>query len=372
MDAFYPLPGQFANATARPSGERYAYHLPGLPVLMVPFWIVGGWFGLWWPATIVFMCVVGALVSTNVFLLAYEVSGRLWIAVAVWAAMAFSNPVMSYSYMIFTELAVGLLLVYTLRRLAMGWGANGPWRLLLVGICVGYIPWLAWRCVLISVPVLAYGVVQWWRYVRMRRAVVPKGERASVRSAWHTGRLALLVGPVIISAALMASYYNFLFGKLLPDTSSDPINGAAFYWPWSGASQLASFAETASGLLFDREAGLLVFAPVYLLAAVGCIALFRSRRGSDRRLLAAIAFTVAIYWFVIMSYIGWNGIWSPPARYAATVVPLLAAPLAMSLLALSRSSVYKVLFGAMALVGFFFMAVMLADSRPHVAQPHSS
>ena len=44
--------------------------------MLVPAWIVGSWFSLWWPATIVFMCAIAALVSANVFLLAYETSGR--------------------------------------------------------------------------------------------------------------------------------------------------------------------------------------------------------------------------------------------------------------------------------------------------------
>src|SRR5215216_5674460 len=53
MSAPYPLPPHLAKATARPPGEWYAFHQPGLPVLLVPAWIVGSWFGLGWPATIV-------------------------------------------------------------------------------------------------------------------------------------------------------------------------------------------------------------------------------------------------------------------------------------------------------------------------------
>src|SRR5205085_2328102 len=84
--------------------------------------------------------------SLNVFLFAHELTGKLWIALAVWLPLAFSNPIMSYSYMIFTELPTGLLAIYAVRRLALGSRANGPYRLALIGFCIAFIPWLAWRC----------------------------------------------------------------------------------------------------------------------------------------------------------------------------------------------------------------------------------
>src|SRR5205823_99197 len=103
---------QPAQGSVRPKTEAYDFHLPGLPLLLVPAWVIGSWFQLWWPATIVFMCLIGALVALNVFLLAHEMTGKLWIAIAVWLPIAFTNPVMSYSYLIFTELPTGLLLIY--------------------------------------------------------------------------------------------------------------------------------------------------------------------------------------------------------------------------------------------------------------------
>jgi len=140
MEAPYPLPPHLAPTKARPPGEWHNFHLPGLSVMVIPSWIIGGWFRLWWPATVVFMCLLGALLMLNVFLLAHEVTGRQWIAWAVWLPLAFSNPIMSYSYLIFSELPTALLLVYALRRLAMGWRANGLCRRILIGLCIAWIP----------------------------------------------------------------------------------------------------------------------------------------------------------------------------------------------------------------------------------------
>src|SRR5439155_44678 len=81
-------------------------------------WAVGSWFALWWPATVVFLALLAALVGVNMFLLAYELTGKTWIAWAVWLPLAFSNPVLSYALLLFTELPTALLVLYAFRRLA--------------------------------------------------------------------------------------------------------------------------------------------------------------------------------------------------------------------------------------------------------------
>jgi hypothetical protein len=114
------------------------------------------------------------------------------------------------------------------------------------------------------------------------------------------------------------------------------------------------------GLLFDIQWGLLIYAPGYLLAAVGIIAMIRVGRPADRRLLAAMLVCAGPYLFLIMAYLGWNGIWCPPARYQATFVPLLAAPLGFALYA-CRSWLFKLLYALLALPGFAAMAVMMQN-----------
>ena len=93
------------------------------------------------------------------------------------AAIAFSNPLMTYSYLIFSELPTGLLLIYAFRRLALGWRSNGPMRLLLTGACIGYIPWLAWRCVPIAMGLGAYAAWQWRRARPKVRAITQARRR---------------------------------------------------------------------------------------------------------------------------------------------------------------------------------------------------
>jgi hypothetical protein len=371
MGAPYPLPPHPAYTPARPPTEQYNFHLPGMSLMLVPAWVIGGWFSLWWPATVVFMCLIGALVVLNAFMLAYEVTGKIWIAVVVWLPIAFSNPIMTYSYLIFTELTTGLLLIYAVRRLAMGWGANGPWRLSLIGLCIGYIPWVAWRCLFITIPLALYAAIQWWRWWRHSRSSQAKsGQDKPVETKRRVSPIKMLLSaayvfvPVAISAVGLAWYNIFLFGSLVPTTrTSEMGDQPLFFWPWTGIEGLTQFAGAGYGFLFDRMYGLLIYAPIYLLSAVGMIAMFRSGRKSDRRLLLAFGLVLLPYLGLMMSFFYWNGLWCPPARFMTTFAPLMAAPLAMSLFALSRSWTYKMLYGLLAIPGWISMAIMMKDAR---------
>ncbi len=353
MSAPNPIPRQLAPARTRPPTEEYSAHLAGLPLLLLPAWVVGSWFALWWPATIVMMCLIGALVAVNIFLLAVELTGRTWIAAVVWIALAFSSPLMTYSYLIFTELPTGLLLIYAFRRLALGWEANGWGRRVLIGLCIGYMPWIAWRAAPIALILLAYAAVQWWRVYRLR-ATPGRALPALVRSAVP------LLGPVVLSAALLAAYNLFLYGRVVADTSVITEGHEVLYWPWGTPDDRVRFTSDAFGLLFDIQWGFLTYAPVYLLAAVGLIALWRRGGGPGRRVLLWLALLGLPYMAVVAAFYAWNGQWCPPARYLTTFAPLLAGPLAVSLYA-CRNWLYTLLYAVLAVPGFLSMAIMLND-----------
>lgn len=356
LSAPYPLDPQLAVTPGRPASEEYSFHPPGLGVALAPAWWIGSWLDLWWPATIMFMCLVGALVALNVFLLAYALTGRAWIAWTVWAALAFASPLLSYSLLIFSELPVGLLLIYAFRRLAHGWVSNNALRLVLIGLCIAYIPWLSWRCALISCGLLAYAAAQWWWTLSPRQRKAPWQAAATSNLAW-------LLAPIVLSMAVVVVYSLLLFGGPLPNGLLRGTGPPVFHWPWAGWGEMALFFTGAYGLLFDRQWGLLPFTPVYLLAAVGFITLTRTGRAGDRRLLLWILITTLPYAFVIAAFDAWHGLWCPPARYLCSLVPLLAAPLAMSLRVLDRSIIYRGIFAVLTLVGFTFMGIMLYDPR---------
>ncbi len=353
QSAPYPLPPHLIVSPARPPSEWYSYHAPGLGILIVPAWIIGSWFHLWWPATVVFMCLLGSLVAVNIFVLAFQATGDDRVAWMVWAAMSFSAPLMCYSILIFTELPTSLLILYAFRRFSVGWGVNRPWQLALAGISVACIPWLSWRCGIVALALGVYGAVQWWRFHRFSKTSVA---RRAVSAAF-------LAVPLLLSALAIGAYGRFLTGNWLPDIRyrAGGETGNLFHWPWNGARDLTLTVSGAMALLFDQQWGLLVHAPVYLLVFVGLLAMLRSGGNAERRQLAWLAFLSVPYLVMISAFKHWGGLWCPPGRYLTPLVPLFALPLARSLQVLIDIRVYRVVFVLLTLLGCSYMLLVAGD-----------
>jgi hypothetical protein len=166
------------------------------------------------------------------------------------------------------------------------------------------------------------------------------------------GRLALPLALALASVGLQALYMFSITGSILPDA----------LWVLNGYPRGAELfnAQTLRGLyylLFGRSEGLLVYAPHYLLAFVGLVALRRSHRfGFWLSLLLLVP-----YLLIAASHDqGGAGGWSPPARYFVPVIPVLALGLASFLtVGSSRLRVGAVL--ALSVASFWVGKGMLAE-----------
>lgn len=152
----------------------YPKHNVDLPVLLIPGWLLGKAFEpslLWltadggggWPGTVLQMNVVGALLATQIFLLAWDVTRSRMAALAVWVALSFSVPLSLVTLMIFTEVPGALALIYAFRHLMRLTLPHAGWRLVLVACAIGILPWLNPRFLLLAgcLGLLATGAL--WR-----------------------------------------------------------------------------------------------------------------------------------------------------------------------------------------------------------------
>jgi hypothetical protein len=332
----------------RPATEWYSKHGLGLSLLIAPGWWAGQQLTPWlaplttdggggWPGAVLVMNLLGALLAANVFLLAWQGSGKAGIAALVWAALAFSNPQMSYSLLIFPEMPAALLTLYAFRRLSLGESANGFWRWGLIGVCLGFLPWLHARFLPITLCLTLWGLYQLVRDAKRER--LPRS------------RLVALLSPLAISGLLLAAYYYRLYGTILPNTQDH----AGFFKIWLEHDRLALLLAPL-GMLFDRQWGLLIYAPLFLLTLVGLAAMHY--RPALRPLIWMLLLASAPYLEEVAFYRVWWGEWCPPARYLAVVTPLAALPLA-AFLATARSRLLRGLWGAFALLGLLIMATMI-------------
>jgi hypothetical protein len=247
-------------------------------------------------AAIVFWQLLGALLLYQTVLAASDLAGRAAAVLAAFA-MALAVPVLFYTFQIYPELPAALLLLFAFRKLVLD-PMPSSFGVLSASLALAALPWLHQKYSVVSAVLALYAVSRFVR--RQGRGWVVEGKS-----------LSLLALPLVLSAYSIFLYNHALTGSLSP-TATFEAAGRSSFEPWS-------FPRGFLGLLFDRENGLLVFAPFYLLALAGTPD-FTERH---RHFLTPLALVVFSYLFVIGSFPYWPGAVSTMGRYILSVLPLL-------------------------------------------------
>ena len=278
----------------------YSIHSPGLPALLVPAFAVAGYWG-----TVVMMCLFAALAAAAVFDLAEMLAGPA-VAWTTWAAVCLTVPFVPYSWLIFPEMPGGLVVAWTALWLyaplpvrARSW----IWR----GLALAILPWLHTKFVILLAAMVVALFLRVWR-----------NPRAAVA----------LVTPVVVSLGLWLYSFYRLYGAFDPQV------------PYGDFPKLyvlvANIPRGVLGLLFDQKFGLLVYAPIYVIAITGCWMILRR---SDLRWfgLALLSTVVAFVASSARMYMWWGGS-SAPARFLVPILPLLAPMIAVALYQIGTSA----------------------------------
>jgi hypothetical protein len=280
-----------------PHGEKYSRHNDLLPMALVPAYRLAGKTG-----ALAMMAMMTAALAWLTLRLARhyypELPGE---SLAAWALVAFTPPLLFYSYQVWVEVPAALMTGVALDRIfsidkreadAGRWGRK-EW--LGLGLPVLLLPLIKIRLVLISGPLLALG---WWRAGRPRRSLVI---------------LAVLLAGV---AAGMLLYNQILYSNPLKIHSWQEVD-PSHYGP-------REYFQGMSGLFFDSAFGLFSCAPVWLILLPAFLLLLARRSP----LLLHMAVLSAPYLVVVVPRLEWYGGWSPPFRYALLAMPLFGIALA--------------------------------------------
>lgn len=244
------------------------------------------------------MALVAALLAREIYLAAIALGSTPRAAIASSLLFALSPPIVAHSFLFFTELPSALIAFVVFRRLCITstLADHGRAMSLVLGLLVGALIFVHVRNV-----GLAIGLVM----VGLQPALLRSRSRA----------LAFMSG-VLCSLGLRTASNLWLWGSLV--TTPHAALGSVD----SFGTVLTEVATRAGGLLFDREYGLLAYAPIYIAALPGLI------RACHRGALGwHVAVVTGAYLLPVLLPItnvhGWTGGWSPAARFLVPVAPLL-------------------------------------------------
>ena len=249
-----------------------------------------------------FMIAVTCALVVRMFVASSLVTGLTSAAFGFALLYALSPPIQTHGYIFLTEIPTALLALVVYLRLDSVRGPHALRSAVVLGVLIGLLLLIHVRNVGL---VLALAFLVAWRLDRTPH----------VRRTF----LIALGAMFIIRTGVNWWFWGTLFSSPHAKTAG-----------WLGLSWFMTESLTrACGLLFDPAHGLLFSAPIYLLAPAALILLARRSQG------AAVELTliVAGYLFFVINPItnahGWQGGWSPAARFLVPVTPFLAMALPM-------------------------------------------
>jgi hypothetical protein len=243
------------------------------------------------------MILVTAALAVVFFEASWQATGQKALAFVWTLVWTVSPPILSHGYVFFTEVPSALvaLLVYVRRDDVLG---HSPFRGgLILGLLTGLLFLIHVRNIGL---ILALVLLISWR----------------VR---HEPRRGLGFGVGLAILAAIRTALNVLFWGTALTTPLVRVGA----WP-EAAAFLSEVTIRSLGLLFDPRHGLLLSAPIYLLAPAAWFVLrHRSRFVASELLFLVVAYLVLIV-VPVTNLHGWRGGWSPAARFLVPIAPFLA------------------------------------------------
>jgi hypothetical protein len=291
--SFFDHPdGLWRQSVPRADGVLLSPHNPGLSILVLPGFAVGGLLGAQ-----VELLVLTALAFALAFVLADRLTGNTTLAWWLTLGLGLTATAFVYATEVYPEgpaalaLVAGVLLV-TGRRL-------GPARAAaLIGACTA-IPWLGVKYAPLAGVLAIAGL---WR-------------------ATPAGR-AMIAGLGAASAVAFVAFHVATFGGLTPYGVNTVYAGGSTGEIVADHFGFVDRAYRVWGLFVDRRFGIGRWAPLLLLVVPGLALAFR-KDWAHRLVCVLVLVQVAIATFVAITMMGW---WFP-GRTMVTVFPLLALPL---------------------------------------------
>lgn len=285
------------QADPLPDGRLLSPHQPGLSVLLIPGFALGGLLGAQ---------VQLLLIAATAFTLAYHLASRAtehralaWLATAV---VALSPPAFVYATEVYPETPAALCIVLAV-ILARPSDRGSVVRTVAFAGVLTALAWLGMKYIPVALVLAAFYL---WRSPTPQRA-------------W-------LVGLGSLSAATYVGWHMVVFGALTPYQTNLAYEGASAGSVVSSHLSFEGRAYRFWGLFIDRRFGIGRWAPIFLAVWPALVLAWGAFRGS-RLVVSVIVTQILVATFLSVTMMGW---WFP-GRMLVAVMPLMAVVLAVAL-----------------------------------------
>jgi hypothetical protein len=305
------------HAARARNGELRSVHGVGLPVLVLPVYAAAQLVVRLIPeetlsrfrtsrGLLVYSIISVSLIALTAFGMALLCDGLSRIcgarmAAVIAIAVGISPPVLSHGFLIFPEVIALFVSCWVIWFITKSPWPSDARHSVGLALGLGLLPWFHLKFMPFAA---ALSLVVYWRRPESFR-------EASASHQWL--RPLLFCAPQLLAIVWLYREWGSPGGAF----SSGVLGTGAM--PLSAASLL----HGAIGLLFDRQSGLLAFAPLYWIIPACILLTWRASR--DMLLPAAMLYLPAAAF-----EIGWWAGFSPAARYLVPAIPLFAIPFALA------------------------------------------
>ena len=297
MEFFDHPDGLWQQSVPREDGVLLSPHNPGLSVMLIPGFALGGLLGAQAE-----LLVMGALTFALAYVLAAKVTKAPRASWLTTLCVGLAAPAFVYSTEIYPEMPAALLLVASL-LLVLSKERLGAWRALALAGLLSVMIWLGVKYLPLALLVSVFFAVR----------------------AQRIG-LATFATATLPSAVLFIWFHLATFGELTPYSLNSVYAGFSTAEVVNSHIDFGDRIYRIWGLFIDRRFGIGRWAPVLLLAVPGLLLLLRTG-AMHRLIIALIATQISIATFVAITMMGW---WFP-GRTMLTVLPLFAIPMSLVL-----------------------------------------
>lgn len=297
------------------NGHEYLSNIPGF----FTFVILPGFFILERLGATLIISLMAAILIREIYLLSLDLTRNQKFSFMITVLIGLSLPFAQYSYLLFPEITAALFITYIFRNL-LRHNFN-----LISALFISILPWIHTRFLPVSVTFLILFII-----------FKPK-------------KIWILIS--ILSYLLFFLFFQSTFGSVLPTRAYSTVGIES-----TSGNIFINFLN----LLFDKQYGLFINTPIYLLSISGLIFYFQV----NKKYVVLTLIIVFSYLFPLLTFPDWHGGYAPPERYLTPILGLLVPFIVWCIL--KRFNLFVLIFSALSFIwGFSLFLTQLLTTPNH-------